>query len=311
MKKTFNVMKKVLITLCVMALVFLMGTTIYYGIATHLEKDKISDYGNRVEVLGSTINVYSVGSGERTIVLFPGYGTPSPVIDFKPVIEGLKENYRVVVIEPFGYGLSGTTNRERTVDNIVEEMHAVLQKLEIDDFIYMGHSIAGVYGLNYFNKYPNEVKAFIGIDTSVPEQPGGDLPVSLFRFAKKTGLVRFVTTIGDGPMLAEGLTEDEIQQMNYISQKTSMSDLMLDELSMLTQNLENSRGLTLPQKLPVYLFLQENNTGVVNWIPMYEASIQKSVIGKITLIDADHYLHHTHGRFISSQTHEFIQDNIK
>lgn len=68
MKKTFNVMKKVLITLCVMALVFLMGTTIYYGIATHLEKDKISDYGNRVEVLGSTINVYSVGSGERTIV---------------------------------------------------------------------------------------------------------------------------------------------------------------------------------------------------------------------------------------------------
>lgn len=32
----------------------------------------------------------------------------------------------------------------------------------------MGHSILGVYGLEYVNHYENEVSAFVGIDSSVP-----------------------------------------------------------------------------------------------------------------------------------------------
>jgi len=34
----------------------------------------------------------------------------------------------------------------------------------------MGHSISGVYGLEYVNCYENEVSAFAVIDSSVPSQ---------------------------------------------------------------------------------------------------------------------------------------------
>lgn len=72
------------------------------------------------------------------------------------------------MIEPFGYGLSSQTKRERSAQNIVEEIHEVVEILNIDSFILMGHSIAGIYGLNYVNTYPENVQAFVGIDSTVP-----------------------------------------------------------------------------------------------------------------------------------------------
>jgi len=32
----------------------------------------------------------------------------------------------------------------------------------------MAHSISGLYGLDYVNKYENEVSTFVGLDSSVP-----------------------------------------------------------------------------------------------------------------------------------------------
>ncbi|WP_322923543.1 alpha/beta hydrolase [Paenibacillus campi] len=70
----------------------------------------------------------------------------------------------MVVVEPFGYGLSDVTDRLRTVDNITNEIHSALQQLTIDHYVLIGHSIAGIYGLDYVNKYAQEVIAFAGIE---------------------------------------------------------------------------------------------------------------------------------------------------
>ncbi len=51
------------------------------------------------------MNVYIHGQGEETVVILPGFGTAAHALDFKPLIEELSPNYKVVVIEPFGYGL--------------------------------------------------------------------------------------------------------------------------------------------------------------------------------------------------------------
>lgn len=77
------------------------------------------------------MNVLIQGDGKETIVLLPGYGTASPVLDFKPLVDELSPYYRVVVIEPFGYGLSDDTDKVRTSQNIVDEIHECLQKLNI------------------------------------------------------------------------------------------------------------------------------------------------------------------------------------
>lgn len=140
------------------------------------------------------MNVLIQGSGEQTVVLLPGQGTPTPALDFKLLIDEITPNYKVVVVEPFGYGLSDETEKERTTENIVSEVHEAVQQLGLDRYILMGHSIAGLYGATYVNTYPDEVLAFVGIDSSVPNQPGMDvkLPLNAMKFLQKSGLMRLV-----------------------------------------------------------------------------------------------------------------------
>jgi 2-hydroxy-6-oxonona-2,4-dienedioate hydrolase len=152
-------------------------------VCNKIEQGRIESYGQSVPVDGKSMNVLIQGKGEETVVLLPGYGTAAPALDFQLLADELSPFYRVVAIEPFGYGLSDRTDKERTTGNIVQEIHETLQQLDIHRYILMGHSIAGIYGLDYVNQYPDEVSAFVGIDTSVPTQPGMDnveIPVRTF-----------------------------------------------------------------------------------------------------------------------------------
>ena len=52
------------------------------------------------------------------------------------------------------------TNREQTVENIVQEIRHALKEADIQGpYILMPHSISGVYSMYYANTYPDEVKA--------------------------------------------------------------------------------------------------------------------------------------------------------
>ena len=123
-----------------------------------------------IEIDGYNIATQLLGEGENLIVLLHGGGILSPIMEFKEISELLAQNFKVLVIECFGYGLSDSITKERTIENITDEIHRVISAYQFKKYIIIGHSIAGVYSLFYTNKYPEEVIAFIGIDTSVPKQ---------------------------------------------------------------------------------------------------------------------------------------------
>ena len=50
------------------------------------------------------------------------------------------KKYEVITIEPFGYGLSDSTKRKRTIENIVEELHECVKNLGEEEYYLMGHS---------------------------------------------------------------------------------------------------------------------------------------------------------------------------
>lgn len=153
-------------------------------VCSKIEQGKIETYGQSVAVDGKTMNVFIQGEGEETVVLLPGYGTAAPALDFKFLVDELSPFYKVVVIEPFGYGLSDLTEKERSTENIVSEIHEALQRLHIERYILMGHSISGLYGLDYVNKYPEEVSAFVGLDSSVPTISEKKIDSSIIRTIK-------------------------------------------------------------------------------------------------------------------------------
>ena len=150
----------------------LATTTVVNVVASEGESQRIESYGQRVAVDGGEMNVLITGAGPENVVLLPGFGTASPVLDFGPLVKDLAADHRVIVVEPFGYGLSDGTDKERTTENIVQEVHGALEALDVDRYTLMGHSIAGLYGIDYARRYPEEVTAFVGIDTSrSPDSP--------------------------------------------------------------------------------------------------------------------------------------------
>jgi len=295
------------------AIVLFLGIVFVVNIvSTKSEREKIHQYGQLVPVDGKNMNVLIQGDGEETIVLLPGYGTASPVLDFKPIIDELSPNYRVVAIEPFGYGLSDETDKERTTENIVNEIHEALQQLKIDRFILMGHSITGIYGINYVSKYPNEVIAFAGIDTSVPNQPGMDkkFPTGLFSLLKKSGIARLVLNFGDGPYDYAGLAYDDEtkEQLRMIQLKTLYNSTVLNEMNHIASNFKGAQGLTFPKDLPIILFVQGDNTANPQWVPLHEEQIKDSIQKNLIVLNGQHYLHHTHSKTIAENFNKFMEE---
>lgn len=310
MKKTLTIIGKIIAVLAIVIVLFLAIVFLVNIVCNKMEQGKIEYYGQFVTVDGKNMNVFIQGEGEETVVLLPGYGTATPALDFKLLIDELSPFYKVVAIEPFGYGLSDETDKERSTENIVSEVHEALQQLDIDKFTLMGHSITGIYGLEYVNKYPDEVTAFVGIDSSVPTQPGMDveLPVKTFAFVEKSGLLRLIMKVSGDPYAGLAFDAQTVEQMKMISNKNMYNATTLNEMEHISSNFKGAQDLTFPNDLPLLLFVQANNAGVEGWIPLHEEQVKDSVHGKMISMEGSHYLHHTQFKEIAENFREFMKE---
>ncbi|MFJ4267054.1 alpha/beta hydrolase [Paenarthrobacter nicotinovorans] len=273
----------------------LATTTVVNVVASNAENSKIESYGQRVDVNGSKMNVLVTGSGLKDVVLLPGFGTSSPVLDFAPLVRELAKDHRVIVVEPLGYGLSDGTDRERTTENIVQEVHGALQSLHVSRYILMGHSIAGIYGIDYVKRYPDEVTGFVGIDTSVPGQPGMDteFPTGLMAVAKNLGLLRLVTALTSGDDIPD-YTPYAREQMQMLTNRNSMSPTYLSEMEHISRNFQRALGTGFPEDLPLLLFAVAENKQTPEWLDLHHRQAASVADGTVVPLPGEHYLHHTH-----------------
>jgi pimeloyl-ACP methyl ester carboxylesterase len=281
--------------------VALATTTVVNVVASESEKDAIDSYGRFVTVDGHQMNVVIAGTGPTDIVLLPGFGTASPVIDFSPLVDDLAADHRVIVIEPLGYGLSDGTDSARTTANIVTEVHDALEELGIDRYVLMGHSIAGIYALEMAARHPEEIQAFVGIDTSVPEQPHMDteFPTGLLAAVRALGLARLVVAVGGIGYETDAYSDHDREQIAMISHRTSMAPTYLDEMSHIASNFADAEGRTFPEHLPVLLFAEADNASNPDWVALHEAQAESVADGTVIPVPGGHYLHHTHATEIA------------
>lgn len=110
------------------------------------------------------------GSGPKTLVFLSGGGTCSPILDFKSLYSLLSDEYRIVVVEKFGYGYSDVVDEERTIQTILSETRSALEKAGIEGpYVLCPHSMSGIEALYWAQEYPDEIEAIIGLDMAVPE----------------------------------------------------------------------------------------------------------------------------------------------
>lgn len=142
MKIVKRILKGILIgigVLLALMAILVVGTFIYNKSCLKKEEKLIQHKGQYVEIDSGRMNLSIEGEGDKTLVLMAGTGTPSPYLDFKPLVDELKDTYKVVVIEKFGYGYSDGIEGSRTLDIITEQDREALSKAGVENHIFYVH----------------------------------------------------------------------------------------------------------------------------------------------------------------------------
>ncbi len=167
------------------------------------------------EIDGHKMHVFSVGDDSKPkLVLMSGSGTVAPVYDFKILYEELVSNFRIVVIEKFGYGYSELYEGPCDIDSVIAFQREALEKARVKGpYILLPHSLSGLEAIRWKQKYPDEIKAIIGLDMAVPEvylhwkQEEIDQHI---RFMKRMRRLNDLGLLFWYPLSKRGLNKDEI-----------------------------------------------------------------------------------------------------
>jgi len=320
-RKIFKIIKWLVIVILILCC---MGITWNY-FCKRREIPKIqAAYGKAVKVNGKKMTVEIAGlQAEETpvIVLLPGLGSPSPVLEFRPLAEELGKTCKVITMEPFGYGLSDPADTERSIENIVEELHACLEKIGVRRYYLMAHSISGLYSLHYANTYPEEVRGFIGIDSSVPKQNENEpfdttklnlLMAYLSKTKNVLGISR-IFSIGnpEKAIYADqnySYSQEDLEVFRILSLDTSYNKTVMNELKQVENNLKIVRNMKFPKEVPVLNFVSKDNCEI---FPEWE-KLHKSVMGdnqesELITLTGGHYLHFEQKEMIVDLTCKFAR----
>ena len=230
MKKKSKVLGKVLLAMAAVLPLSLLGIYAYNRIKMKQEDALLENpQGKMVEVDGHRMCVYEEGEGDHTLLFLSGSGTPAPILDFKSLYSLLKDDYRIVVIEKFGYGFSDVVDDERSFDTILRQDREALEKAGIKGpFVLCPHSMSGLEAIMWAQDHPDEVESIIGLDMVLPRTYDGYDFDAVFRFeklavfARETGIIRFYYS---DSYLPSALSKEEKEWLNDYHQK------VYDELS--------------------------------------------------------------------------------
>lgn len=305
------------IVLLVIAII-LFWVGLHYGLKAY-EQKKYPPLGQLVEVDGENMHVYTKGDGENTIVLLGGLGTSAPVLDFEPLIDELSQQNKVVVVEGFGYGWSDITKKERSVENIVEELRLALKEANISGpYILMPHSISGIYSMYYANEYPEEVKAIVGIDPTLPQsfdyfgEPTPSTSVFM-KLVAPTGISRMLSSIFAAdlmPIADEGTyTDEEFKMIKAITSWKLSNKNIVDESNAIQSSVNKTKDMSFPTNIPVLIFAAKNDEEPVDGktnMTFYEEQLSINDSNKLVELEGHHYLHWTHSKEMTDTINHFI-----
>ena len=307
-------LKKCCLGLLSFILLFLVGTFIFHRISLEKEKASLTPVGQTVLVNGHKINVYVEGDGPETIVFLSGAGIASPILDFKNLTDSLSKNYKIVVVERAGYGYSDDSNQSRDVMEVLSETRQALSQANVTGpFIILSHSMASLESLAWQEKYPDEVKALVGLDWALPasyeDLKDNQALLTVAYWSSKIGLLRYFPE--SFYIKNPTLTETERQQYKLLAYKQLMSQAMLHESRLAKENAKKVPSSINP-KIPA-LLLVSNGEGTTfsqsEWQRYAErfASDQSNV--QVVYMDAPHDLYHYQSDAIVSHIKEFLENN--
>lgn len=333
----FDMLKDKLVSLFIKLLVLMLAITIIHNVLKmgEISTKYLGDYKNLYEVYDKKMmNIYVTGSGEETIVILPGFGSQFPIIQYKTIVDGLKQNYRVVVVEYFGYGFSMSQNRERTNENIAHEIKTSLEKAGVyENYTLVAHSSANVYATYFANKYPELVNGIVAIDGTYAKEiddryydsklTNDVRNIKINGVIELTGLQRILSYVKEDMFYIDDMranpsvfTEGDIKVYKNRIGSSTLTMTMLREIDKMKDNMTEIKDYKYSTYLPVLSILasdtvKEYETAKENGAEMdlqelANTPITNSDIQKVVLIEGDHMLQFSNTSELLNQINQFL-----
>lgn len=164
--------KGFLIALLLIILIVFFMSAIVHNILRVVEAS--NDYNGKYKKLYTAgkgmINIYTEGEGERTLIILPQIGDSSPIMKYKALADSLSSGFKVVIVEPLGYGNSLSTKDKRTSKNIINELREALINSNINGpYTLLTFLNSSIYADYYSKEFPEEINGIISVNSYYSE----------------------------------------------------------------------------------------------------------------------------------------------
>ena len=315
MKNFFKTIGKIILALLIVLVVAIAACFIYHRIKLVQEEPLLEQpIGELVEVDGHNMCVYSTGKGAHTLLFLSGSGTPAPILDFKCLYSFLEDDYRIVVIEKYGYGFSDIVDTERSFTTILRQDREALEKAGIDGpFILCPHSMSGLEAVMWAQDYPDEVEAIVGLDNVLPRTYDdfdieGTLKLEKYiSAARELGIIRFYYS---DSYLPDALTQDEKDLYRAIASRNTCNIDIVKEGRAISDAVDLIDSKPKPD-VPMIMFISDGaEVKGSDWIGNHYAYASDLSNAKVVELGCGHYVHYYMSDKIASDMRDFIENEV-
>lgn len=281
--------------------IVLVGSFVNHRVRLLKEDSLIMPPGTMVSVDGHSMHVYTEGEGKTTLVFMAGGGTASPVLDFKKLYSQLSGEFKIAVVERFGYGYSDVADEPRGVDTVLDETRKALTEAGVDGpYVLFPHSMAGLTAIHWAQKHPTEVSGIVGLDAAVPGSYSdvstpSVLLLDAFSWVADLGATRLFPSFADGQeAIASGAlgAHDEKTYRAILYRRTETRP-MIDEIEAVKANAAKV-GAGQPPQIPMLFFTSTGEgTGIDTepWRKYQKDFLSDVPNSRQILLDSGHYVH--------------------
>jgi pimeloyl-ACP methyl ester carboxylesterase len=125
-------------------------------------KEKKETRGWVIASDGEKIAFERKGTGDTTLLFMHGWCIDQTYWSHQ--VDYFSPAYTVVTMDWPGFGMSSKTRAAYDFKTYADDIHQVIQSLELQNVILIGHSMSGMAILLHGTKYPNEIIGLVGID---------------------------------------------------------------------------------------------------------------------------------------------------
>ncbi|CBW26302.1 putative haloalkane dehalogenase [Halobacteriovorax marinus SJ] len=113
---------------------------------------------------GHTLSYLDEGEGPVVIM---AHGNPTWSFYYRDIVKTLKENFRVIVPDHIGCGLSDKPqDYDYTLKNHIDNLESLIDELKIEDFNLIVHDWGGAIGMGLGTRRPKNLKKAVILNTA-------------------------------------------------------------------------------------------------------------------------------------------------